>query len=311
LGATGVATAFVSGFEELLVLRFLQGMAFAGTGPLTIIVIGDLYTDARGSSAQGLRSSVNGVANSIAPAVAGLLAGITWRYPFLLFGLAFPAVGLLLLYLPETHAAAEESSTAGFSQELYEYWRAFKAEAGNIDFAVMATGGFILFTAKAVIKTFVPLFAVAVLGVSVFRAGLLLTLYGVIRVISSPFAGSAVALLGRKRTLVFGMGAIVVGIGLLAISPDLYTVGLFVVIYTLGEAFFDPVLNDTIAQYASTSQRGGLLSGLNALKNLAAAVAPAVFGLVIALVGFRNMFVIAAIVPVLYVALVVSVLSLE
>lgn len=67
LGLTGVATVLVTNFQALLVLRGLQGVAFAGTLPLSATLTGDLYTGPEGSAAQGIRSGLNGLASAVTP----------------------------------------------------------------------------------------------------------------------------------------------------------------------------------------------------------------------------------------------------
>ena len=106
---SGVATLAVNQFYVLLSLRVIQAVSFAGTLPLAATLIGDLYSGARGSTAQGLRSSVNGIANTVSPVLAGLLAVLNWRYPFLLFTLALPVMGLFYLYYPESTTPSSSS----------------------------------------------------------------------------------------------------------------------------------------------------------------------------------------------------------
>lgn len=101
-GAAGTAIAFVRTFELVLLLRFLQGAGFAGTIPLSIALVGDLYSGPSGSSAQGLQIGATGLSRVLIPGVAGFLAGFAWHYPFLLNLLGIAAFGLAYRYLPET-----------------------------------------------------------------------------------------------------------------------------------------------------------------------------------------------------------------
>jgi hypothetical protein len=59
-GAAGLATVAVGDFRTLLGLRALQGLAFAGILPISVVVLGDAFEAADGSAAQGFRTSAAG-----------------------------------------------------------------------------------------------------------------------------------------------------------------------------------------------------------------------------------------------------------
>ena len=94
-GMAGTAIIFAGSFETVLVLRFIQGVGYAGTQPLGVTLIGDLYSGTRGSTAQGLYSSSIGFGNIAAPILAGALLALGWFFPFLC------SQGLLLVDLTE------------------------------------------------------------------------------------------------------------------------------------------------------------------------------------------------------------------
>lgn len=290
-GATGLAIVPVESFRALLLLRVLQGIAFAGTLPLTVTLMGDLYTGAQGSAAQGLRSSVTGAANSLAPVFAGALAAMNWRYPFLMFALAFPVLGLVYWYYPEPIEPTVESGTATeLRAELRSYWRAIRAEANDRNLAVLIFGGFTLFFVKQGLKTYVPVVVVRAIGADVSTAGLVLGVYGAIRVLVSPFAGTATARIGRKHALLGSLIAIVVGTVLVPFAGSVPALIGIVGGYAVGEALFHPVLSSGVADLASDEHRGGIMSGLATLQSIANTLSPVVIGVLIAVSGFVAAF---------------------
>lgn len=304
-GVSGVATLAVSSFEMLLALRVLQGLAFVGTLPLSTTLVGDLYTGPTGAAAQGIRASVNGVASIIAPAIAGVLAGLAWSYPFGLFAFAFPVLVLVYLYFPEPLPQAVIDDETRMTTALSQYWTAFREEAADLTFLLLAVGGFTNLFVRQAILVFVPLFAVRVIGASVFEIGLIISAYGVIRALSSPFAGEFVSTLGRKRTLVVAVGLMGVGAGALPLVSDVVSLGVLVVVFGAGEAVFIPSFNDSMAAFASDDRRGGIIGSIQSLKNVGRAVGPAFFGLMLATGGFSTVFVTAGIIAGLYAIAVV------
>jgi ACDE family multidrug resistance protein len=96
-GIAGTACTFVSEFNLLLVLRFIQGIGAASLLSLSITLIGDFYSGQKRTTAMGYTASVSSIGTATYPTIGGALAVWGWNYPFLLPLLAIP-VGLLVLF---------------------------------------------------------------------------------------------------------------------------------------------------------------------------------------------------------------------
>lgn len=303
LGTAGLATLGVDEYPLLLALRALQGAAFAGTLPLTTTLTGDLYTGAAGSAAQGIRSGLNGLASAAAPVAAGALTVIAWQYPFVLFALAFPVALVVYLYYPEPVENEVDSGVTALLAELRSYARSLYAAADET-LLMLISGGFALFFLKAGFRTFVPVFVVDSLGLGPGSAGAILGAYGVARVIISPLSGSIMVRLGRKGTMLAGVGVAAVGMVAIPFAPDIWWLGLAAVVYALGESVLNPVVNDAVAAFAADDQRAGIMSGLQMLKNVGLTVAPALMGALIATSGYVSAFALAGALAVTYGAVI-------
>lgn len=292
---SGVATLFVDDFRVLLGLRVVQAVAFAGTLPLTATLVGDLYDGARGATAQGLRSSVNGVANIVAPVLAGLLAVANWRYPFLLFTLALPVLVLFYVHYTEPTAPRAGGDTLGeLRAELREYWAAVRAEAADRTLAVTLLGGFTLFFLKQGTKAYVPVFVVSVLGSTTSTAGFVLGVYGATRVLVSPLSGPITERTGRKLGLVGALVVLAVATAAIPFSGDVWVLVVAMSAFAVGEAVFNPVLSSSVADLSSDENRGGIMGGLATLKSTANTISPAVVGLLVVASGFEAAFLLPA-----------------
>lgn len=293
LGLSGLATLAVTNYLPLLALRAIQGITFAGTLPLTTTLTGDLYTGTAGSTAQGIRSGLNGLASAIAPVVAGVLTAVAWQYPFVLFALAIPVAGVVYRYYPEPVDVRSADTTQQIRSELDDYWRSIW-HAADSKLGVLIMGGFTLFFLKGGFRTFLPVFVVSELGLTATAAGTILGVYGGTRVLVSPLSGSVMARLGRKRTMVVTTCIAAIGMAAIPFALSLWTVGVATVGYAVGEALLNPVVNDAVAAFAADDQRAGIMSGLQVLKNVGLTIAPVVMGTVIGLAGFKSAFLVAA-----------------
>lgn len=299
--ASGIATLAVDQFQVLLGLRVIQAVCFAGTLPLTATLIGDLYGGVKGSTAQGLRSSVNGIANTVAPVLAGLLAVLNWRYPFLLFTLALPALGLFYVYYSEpTEPTADSDSLAELRTELHTYWGAIRTEAADRTLGVTLLGGFTLFFLKQGMKAYVPVFVVQVLGATTSTAGFVLGVYGGIRVLIAPFAGPLSKRTGRKYGLIGTLLILGFSIAVVPFTSSVVALSVAISTFAIGEAVFNPILKSSVADLASDDNRGGIMGSLSMLSATANTVSPAVVGFLVVISGFEAAFLLPAIVSFAY-----------
>lgn len=308
-GAAGVGIFFVNSFELLLGLRVLQGAAFPALTPLSTALIGDLYEGEAGAAAQGLRASGNGLASLLGPAIAGVLAGIAWQYPFLLSGLAFPAMAIVYLYLPKIETDQTGVVTV---DDIGTRLRALGRQFLTPNLQLLAVGAATIYFVLFAIITFLPIFAVRSLGVSVAATGLLLSIRGGVRIFVSPLSGTVVAWFSRRTVLIATMlliGASTLLIpflpGILSDIQPVVPLALLMGGYSIGEAIFNPVLNDSVINIAVEEHRGAIVNGISVFKDGASALSPAFFGLVLTATNFELLFLVAGIIPILYVPLLI------
>ena len=89
----GAATSF----NQLILFRAIQGLGAGGVMPVSITLIGDIFTLEERAKMQGVFSGVWGVASLIGPAVGGFVTdAFSWRYVFL-FTIPFGVLSAILL----------------------------------------------------------------------------------------------------------------------------------------------------------------------------------------------------------------------
>lgn len=299
-GVAGVGIFFAPSFEVLLALRIVQGICFVTLTPLSVAFIGDFFKETEGTTAQGIRSSTNGLVIIVAPAVAGSLAEIAWNYPFLLYATAFPAMVVVYRYFPEPDAFEEEPN--GSVTEEFRVW--IRGVAGTLNdrtLLLLLLGGFVLFGARYVMITVAPLLATQTIGLRPSIVGLALSTDGVVRLLVSPQAGRLSRWLPRKTVFVLTMGLVVGGIGLFGVVTSLPLFVGAVAVFSTGMSLFNPTLSDTVTALSPPESRAGVVSSLQTLKNLAKTAAPAAAGLLLVATDFRTVFLITALLSLGYV----------
>lgn len=298
----GVAIAAADGFGTILVLRLGQGVVVAGIMPMVTTVLGDLYTGPEGTTAQGIRLSMNGASNVAIPVVAGFLAGFAWNYPFLLYLLGAPVLVAAYVVLPET---GSRSASRGFANELRAYVGALRPVlTDRIVLVLVASGLFRGFGFYAII-TFLPLFAARGFGASAVLIGGILAVRGAIRLVVSPFAGRFLGMVSRRRGLIVGLGLMAAGTALIAVAPSLAVLTVGYGLWGLGDALQLPIHRDSVAVFSTDASRAGVMSGVSLLRKVGTTAAPILMGLVLAATGFVVVFLIVAALFAVYTLLLV------
>jgi EmrB/QacA subfamily drug resistance transporter len=114
--------------EQLIIYRAIQGLGAGAVMPITMTIIGDLYSEAKErAKAQGWISAVWGVAGVLGPLMGGFLVDtLSWRYIFFL-NIPFGLVAFFMLV-----KNYKEKRTKG--KPYIDYWGASTFSLGTIAF---------------------------------------------------------------------------------------------------------------------------------------------------------------------------------
>lgn len=298
-GVAGSMMFFVGSFPGILLAALLLGIGAASIFPLTVTLLGDYFQDERNSIGQGMRVGLIGLGIILFPAVAGYLSGFRWNFPFLLFLLVFPALGVVYVSLEEP--IRNDAPKRGIWRIVTDYTRTIRNEISDPALGILIGGGFARDFSRYALITFVPLFAVRVLDATLFEAGLLLSVRGLITILIAPFAGALVSHFARKHLLVGSLVVSSVSLLLLPFASELRLVFLLVACHTIGDAVFDPVIKGTISAMSRDEYRGGIVNVLYLLKRIAQTTSPAAFGLMLSVSGFELLFASSGMFVVLYI----------
>jgi MFS family permease len=283
-GAGGSALAFTTDYAVVLALRALQGVGYSGIIPVVITIIGDVYAGVEETAAHGLRFSSSALSQAVFPVVAGGLAVLSWRFPFLLFAVAFPIAGLVYVRLDEPSAATADGGAAPTdSRAAGEYVRAVVSAAARprLGAVLLALGvpAFVWIT----FLTYNSFFVVAVLGYSPLYASALLTVLSLINAATASQAGRVTAAAdGAFRPLLVATLALAAGLGLFALAPSVPVAVLAVGIVGVGFGLSFSLLRNVITDRVSGDLRGGVVGIGESIIRLSNSVGPLVTGAAIA-----------------------------
>ncbi len=106
----GTSGLYLNTLLEIIVGRAFLGIAVGGIMTIAVALIGDYFEGAERLKTLGLQAGVMALSGTVFISAGGALADISWRYPFLIYGLALLAVPLVFIYLKEPQKAKQEVS---------------------------------------------------------------------------------------------------------------------------------------------------------------------------------------------------------
>lgn len=101
IGVFGVLPAFIAGYNVVFISRLLIGFGFGITSPINTAIITEFFVPEKRPMYFGLHVIGMGFGNMIANLVGGVLAGINYKYFYLVYGIAFISLLGVKVLLPK------------------------------------------------------------------------------------------------------------------------------------------------------------------------------------------------------------------
>ena len=287
-GITGTAIAFVSTFAAALALRALQGIGFAALTPIIITSLGDLYAGTKEATAQGLRFTGSGLSQTAFPLAAGVLVGMAWQYPFLLYAVAFPIAAVVYRYFEEPldEAGGEAGDGTGGEESA-----GLRAQLGEMRALVAHRRAWTMVVARGSANvawfgflTYNSILVVDVLGGTPAAAGALAAVASLTYALAATQAGRIADVFDdRLYPLIatnLSMGA---GLALTFLAPSLGVAAVGVVFMGAGFGLVLSIYRSVITTLPPPDLRGGLVSLGEGSGRAAATATPVIMGVAVAL----------------------------
>lgn len=271
-GVAGGGIVLVESFEQLLVLRFLQGIGASSLIALAVTLLGDYYTGRRRGKVVSLNSSVIGIGAAIFPGLGGLLVILHWAAPFAFFGVAVLVAVLALAVLDEPDVDRELSLSAYVArfETAVRSRRVLGMYGAALATYVMFYGG---------VLTAMPLLLDGTYGLSAPVIGLLLASTSVA---SATLASQNVRLSDRASIeTVLGTAFLTFGIAFVGIwwTDSVYVIGAMLLLFGVGVGLTMPSIDRTIVSTVPGAQRASVMGLLSTMIWLGQTIGPVVFPL--------------------------------
>jgi ACDE family multidrug resistance protein len=279
-GGSGVLAGFGAiwdSYAVIIVARAIQGFAAAGTAPIAMALVGDLYNGGTESKALGLIEASNGVGKVLSPIIGSLLVLIVWYASFFAFPI-FCALSLLaVIFLIKEPKHNQKQKLKAYIQKIGQVF----SEKGRwliTSFFAGSLGLFILFGVLFYLSNTLEEEPYSIEGV---RKGLILAIPLLGMAITSYTTGSLIKKKGVLMRWLMNIGLIAMTVALAATIFFFKNIYVFIGLLTvssIGTGLLLPCLNTIITGAVEKSERGMITSLYNSLRFLGVAAGPPLFG---------------------------------
>ncbi|MBV7336667.1 MFS transporter [Chloroflexi bacterium TSY] len=290
-GLAGTAGFFLNSLTAILVSRALLGLAVAGimSGFTTLII--DYFSGPKLDKFMGYQAAFIGLGGMVFLLIAGFLADIGWRFPFLVL----PGV-LLTITEPQ---AQTDSVQEGRSIEKSVF--PIKALAPIYIASFLGVGIFFLFPVQ------LPFYLITESGVSSSQVGLALSLQTLASVISALLYQRLKTRLSFAAIFALIFLAFSINHFMVSFTSNYGAVIVALLIGGLGIGLFPPNANIWLASVTPPALRGRAVGGMSSAFNLGAFFSPILAQPLIQLVGSAGMFGVAGSVSLLIVVVFIGI----
>lgn len=295
-GAGGIVAGLAAmmmdkhGYMAILAGRALQGLGAAGTAPIAMALIGDLYKGAAESKILGLNEASNGFGKVISPIVGSLLALIAWYAAFF----AFPILCLLSI-LGVAFLIKEpriKKKPPAVSKYLNEIKKIFKKKGRWLitSFFVGSLALFILFGVLFYLSDILE----TKYKIDGVHKGFVLAIPLLAMVITSYTTGSKIKKNGKLMRLLMLVGLMMMTISLATLilfRDHLYVFIGLLTLSSIGTGLILPCLNSIIIGAVKKEERGMISSLYGSVRFLGVAAGPPIFGWLMGLESKNILFI--------------------
>ena len=279
----------VKDYQLLIVIRFIHGLATAVYGPVSMAVVADVAGAKKGEMLSWF-SSVTIIGNLLGAPLGGFIlhratgAGGPslgdFQAAYILSG--FAGLMSLLLALGVLRDGRHPEKHNG----LREAYRKFISGIKEVmsDRRVVVTSGMegLQNMTVGALEAFLPIYAVKVVGLNEFQAGLLWGVQVVITILSKPVMGKTSDRYGRKPLITAGLVLCAFSFGAIPLLKDFYLLAIAAAVFGLGESFVTSSSAALVADICKEKHFGTAMGTFGTIFDIGHATGPILAGFLLA-----------------------------
>lgn len=287
-GFSSILSVMSRSYEALFISEVIRGVGLPGIVTVSIVLIGDFYTKSRRNQVMGINSAVMNVGFAILPIVGGILAGISWYYPYALFITAVPVAFIVFFALDEPAVVKKQEKILPYIKETFTYYK-------NSRVIVLSIASFLVYSLlSGCYLVYVPFLFDDPSWIGI-----------VFSVMSIASCGPAIVLekliarIGEEGLVKVVFICFITAFYIGTRTNSVFTAIIFSLVFGIGIGIIMPLQNIMLLPLSGEGVRGTFISIQNLIHSLGEVVGPVIFGLIFIRSGIKGTFYVAAVISVI------------
>ncbi len=288
----------VNSYWQLAAVRFLHGLATAIFGPVAAAMVADLFAKQRGEKI-GWYASATTTGKLLGPLLGGYILLVTeFKEVYLIVGI-IGAISLLIAMFGINENNFPSKSKPKEAQPvlsaLRKMRRGFTEVLSDFRISVVSAVDAMSYLAVGALETFLPLYAIFVLGLDSGKVGLLFAVQAGTTLLSRPIMGKLSDTFGRKPMIISGLLVSAVSLAAVTLIGNFYLLMVLVAVYGLGVAITDSSTTAMIADLSKARNYGAAMGVQGTILDIGHASGPILAGIMVKYFSYSSAFIMAAI----------------
>ncbi len=292
------AYLLVDSYSTLIIVRFFHGFATAIYGPVAMAVVVGIAGDRRAEMLSWF-SSITIVGNLIGAPLGGFLLTTlaengqnNLTHFHIIYGVV-AAMGmaslLIALLVLRSHTETSSPQAGKTLKGVFDQFRVGVREI-LLDRRVLLASNMegVQNLSMGALEAFLPVYAVFVVGLSAFQAGLLWGVQIVVTIAVKPVMGTLSDRYGRHPLIFWGMFLCAVPFALIPWFQNFPTLLLLAALFGVGEAFVTSSSAALVADLCNEKQMGSAMGAFGTIYDVGHATGPLLAGALIGLFGDQD-----------------------
>jgi len=293
---------FIETYSALVIVRFLHGLATAIYGPVAMAVVAEVAGSRKGELLSWF-SSVGIIGTLLGAPIGGFLLDVgtksgpvMWQFRVVFALSALSGVAALVLGLRTLGIQERVEHGLGFGERLHRFREGIREVLSDKRIVTTSSMEGVQNMTMGALEAFLPVYAVTVVGLSQFQAGLLWGVQIVVTMFSKPLMGMVSDSHGRRPLIVVGLVLCGVSFATVPFMHNFWTLLAASLVFGLGEAFVTSSSAAMVADLCRERHFGSAMGAFGTIFDVGHASGPILGGLLVGWMGYQISFPLMAVV---------------
>jgi len=301
-GVMPFAYLFISSYSALVAVRFLHGLATAIYGPVAMAVVVDVAGSRKGEMLSWF-SSVGIIGTLLGAPIGGFILDmgqtggpVLWQFRLVFAVSALAGVAALALGLRTLGVKERVEHGVGFGERLRRFREGIREVLSDRRIVTASSMEGVQNMTMGALEAFLPVYAVTVVGLSEFQAGLLWGAQIVVTMLSKPLMGRVSDSHGRRPLIVAGLVLCGASFAAVPFMQGFWTLLAASLVFGMGEALVTSSSAAMVADLCRERHFGSAMGAFGTIFDVGHASGPILGGLLVGWMGYQVSFPLMALV---------------